>query len=615
MATVIGPNGPSPEFDPRDFLSRVGSLVKEGLVHTLVPLLPVLLNLEGRPYTLSSHFPFEALFATWLPQSSVLKTGRQVSKSTSLASHGIILANSIEHFKTLYVTPLYEQIRRFSNNYVRPFIEQSPVKTLWLSTQTENSVLQRSFRNHSIMHFSYAFLDADRIRGIKSDKCCYDEVQDLDRNHIPIINETMSYSKYGIEQYTGTPKTRDNTLEGLWLRSSMAEWCVPCHNCKHLNIPRMGYDLEKMIGPLHDDISEDNPAVICAKCRKGINPREGRWVHEKSHLRHAFVGYHVPQILMPLHYGNYDKWAKLLAKQSGASNTTPAMFYNEVLGESYDLATKLLNMTDLERACCLHENKEEVALKVKLRYTHRVMGVDWGGGGEDGVSFTTIAIAGLLPNGQIHIIYGKRSLTPHDHLGEAQEVLRLFNKFGCELLAHDYTGAGNLRETFIVHAGMSRDRSMPCQYVRTASRNILNFVPATVQHPRDYYRIDKPRSLQLTCYAIKLGRVQLFKYDFVDNDNPGLCNDFLALIENKVETAQGGDMYTIIRNEQFTDDFAHAANLACCALWHMTGGWPVFTEGRIQPLTPDQERSIGNPETDWTPRDGYYDSMGGYMGV
>lgn len=535
--------------------------------------------------------------------------------STSIAATGIILANSIPYFRLLYVTPLYEQIRRFSNNYVRPFIEQSPIRALWTSTTTENSVLQRSFKNQSMMHFSYAFLDADRIRGIKSDITCYDEIQSLDRAHIPIINETMSYSKYGMERYTGTPLTRDNTLEGLWLRSSMAEWAVPCMSCKKLNIPRMGYDLEKMIGPLHDNIGLGPgkvPATICAnsKCRKPIDPRIGRWLHEKPGLKHKFAGYHVPQIIMPLHYANYDKWAKLLAKQNGAGNVTTGMFYNEVLGESYDLATKLLSMTDLEKAGCLHENKEDVAAALITKYTNRVLGVDWGGGGEDGVSFTTISVAGLTPTGQIHIIYGKRSLTPHDHLGEAREVLRLYNKFNCDIVCHDYTGAGTLRETFMVHAGFPRERLMPCQYVRTASRNIINFVPATIQHPRDYYRIDKPRSLQLTCYAIKLGKVLTFKYDFVDNDNPGLLTDFLSLIENKIERDQGGEIYTIIRNEQFSDDFAHATNLACCCLWHMTGSWPVFTEGNgaYPPAPPDIDP--GNDA--W--REDRGGGMGGYLG-
>src|SRR5262249_20334736 len=75
----------------------------------------------------------------------------------------------------LYITPLYEQIRRFSTNYVRSFIDQSPIKHLWLGTHTENSVLQRTFSNNSKMIFSFAYLDADRTRGVSSDFVSFDE--------------------------------------------------------------------------------------------------------------------------------------------------------------------------------------------------------------------------------------------------------------------------------------------------------------------------------------------------------------------------------------------------------------------------------------------------------
>ena len=149
-------------------------LINNGL-HNLGPLLPMLLNLKGHPYTLEDHFPFEPFFNTYMAQNIVLKCGRQVSKSTSLAAQGVVTAGTIPFFNTLYVTPLYEMIRRFSNNYVRGFIDQSPVKNLWCSSSTSSNVLQRSFTNNSNMFFSFAFLDADRTRGLNCDKIGFDE--------------------------------------------------------------------------------------------------------------------------------------------------------------------------------------------------------------------------------------------------------------------------------------------------------------------------------------------------------------------------------------------------------------------------------------------------------
>jgi len=150
-------------------------LAQSGRLPNFAPLLPMVLTLDGKPYSLENHFQFETLFYTRMPKSMVLKTGRQVGKSTVGSAHGVITCTSIPYFRTLYITPLFEQVRRLSNNYVRPFIEQSPLRTLWLGTNTENSVLQRSFRNYSMMQFSFALLDADRVRGVKADKLVIDE--------------------------------------------------------------------------------------------------------------------------------------------------------------------------------------------------------------------------------------------------------------------------------------------------------------------------------------------------------------------------------------------------------------------------------------------------------
>jgi phage terminase large subunit GpA-like protein len=133
-------------------------------------------------------------------------------------------------------------------------------------------------------------LTVDRVRGIPANHCCFDEVQDIDYNHVPVILETMGGQKIRLELYAGTSKTLDNTLEGIWSSSSQAEWVIPCQNCKYENVPAMGQDIEKMIGPYRKDISEMAPGVICAKCRSPIHPRKGFWVHKFPERRWTFAG-------------------------------------------------------------------------------------------------------------------------------------------------------------------------------------------------------------------------------------------------------------------------------------------------------------------------------------
>lgn len=526
--------------------------------------------------------------------------------STSLASHGVMLSNCIPHFRTLYVTPLYEQIRRFSNNYVRKFIDQSPVKSLWSGTSTENSVLQRSFKNYSVMLFSFALLDADRVRGISAHKVAIDEVQDMDPDHIPIIRETMSHSPFGsLMQLTGTPKSMDNPLQGLWVRSSQAEWFVPCHACGEWNIPTMDYHLDAMIGPMHSAISEEYPGTVCHKCRSPIFPRQGHWVHRYPDRRYSMAGYHVPQIIMPLHYARPDKWNELCAKRDGWGGTSQAVYYNEVMGESIDSGQKLVSETEIKRAATLPwentpDNPSVDMLRMLKHYPMRILAADWGGGGQDGVSFTTLALLGFSPSGRIDLLWGKRLVLSQDHLKEAHEALTWLRFFRCHLFAHDYTGAGIVRETVMVQAGFDLNKVMPIQYVRAAASNLMRFVEATPLHNRNHYRLDKTRCLLYVCQAIKLGLLQSFRYDYTNADNPGLLHDFLALVEEKAESRTGSDIYTITRNPMLTDDFAQAVNIGCAALWHANDAWPDYAKATAAgQLTAAQVQAAGSVDYGW----------------
>jgi hypothetical protein len=595
-----------------DRIMSLYELAEHGGIQTLELLLPGLLNLNGKPYELGDHFPFAPLFRCLMPKKQVWKTGRQVSKSTSLASHGVVLSNAIPHFKTLYVTPLYEQIRRFSTNYVRPFIDQSPVKAAWLGTSTEKSVLQRSFTNLSLMIFSFALLDADRVRGISAHKVAIDEIQDMDPDHLPIIEEVMSHSPWQLSQFTGTPKSLDNPIEGQWKRSSQAEWFIPCHNagCKTngkttWNIPSREYHLADMIGPMHPHISERYPGVVCHKCRRPIVPRAGHWVHKRKDQRWQFAGYHVPQLLLPLHYGDPAMWSALLQKQAGAGGITEATFWNEVLGESVDAGQKLVSETELKAACVLpwvnNPKRPDHQIRDRLpHYKQRMLAIDWGGGGETGVSHTVVALLGFKNTGEIDVLWGARLLFGADHLREAREIMRYAKVFNVDFIAHDYTGAGTVRDTVLIQSGYDPDKIISITLQRTAAQDLMVHKPPTPLHHRAHYQLDKARSLLYTCQAIKLKQVKFFQYDWKAQDDPGLVADFLALVSEKTETRLVGDVFVITRNTLLSDDFAHAVNFGCSALWMVNDAWPNFAKlAGLARITPAQMQAAGNYEYGW----------------
>lgn len=519
--------------------------------------------------------------------------------STSLAAQGVVFSNSIPYFSTLYVTPLFEMIRRFSHNYVRQFLEESPARKLFLGAKTMNSVLQRTFLNGAAMYFSYAFLDAERTRGIPADKNVIDEVQDMNYDFLQIIHETLSGSPYALKQYAGTPKSLDNTIEKLWQDSSQAEWVIQCHHpgCGHFNIPASDWDLMDMIGPWHRDITQEFAGVVCAKCStsevlRPLNPRAGRWVHKFPERRWTQAGYHVPQIIMPMHYANPEKWDALVGKMNGRANTTPTTFLNEVCGESCDAGSKLLTVTDLKAACVLPwPRKAKEASKHTKRYVRRILSIDWGGGGgkvkgaaaktgeqkRERTSYTTFAVLGMTPAGMIDTVWGHRSVRTHDWEYEASLAVEIMNVFKCSHIAHDYSGAGEGRLVLLYQSGLPPANILNIRY-QGFGHNIINFHEATDDHPHNWYALDKSRSLVTTCMAVKYGLVRFFQYDYETADNPGLLEDFMALVEEKVDSRLGSDAYVIVRNPNKPDDFAHSVNMGCAALWHMTGRWPNIAQ-------------------------------------
>lgn len=427
-----------------------------------------------------------------------------------------------------------------------------------------------------------------------SAQICLHNCQDLNYDFVQVIHECLSGSPYGIKQFAGTPKSLDNTMEKLWQDSSQAEWVIKCQHggCNHFNIPSVGYDLMDMIGPWHRDISEKTPGIVCALCRKPLNPRQGRWQHMFKERRWTQAGYHFPQVIMPMHYANQEKWDTLIGKQQGRANTTPTTFLNEVCGESSDTGAKLLTVTELKAACVLPwACRATEAVRHVKNYTKRVLSVDWGGGGgalrssggktgeqrRERTSYTTLAVMGVTPNGLVDVLWGHRSVRTHDWEYEARLCLEAIAQFKCSHIVHDYSGAGEGRLVLLYQSGMTSANILNVRY-QGFGHDIMNFHEATDDHPHAWYAVDKSRSIVTTCMAIRYGLIRFFKYDYLTADQPGLLEDFLALVEEKITSRLGSDLYAIVRNPNKPDDFAHSVNMGACALWRMSGKWPKIAE-------------------------------------
>ena len=118
---------------------------------------------------------------------------------------------------------------------------------------------------------------------------------------------------------------------------------------------------------------------------------------------------------------------------------------------------------------------------------------------------------------------------------------------------------------------------IPVQYVASSKYNLFTHVGPTENHSRPYFRADRNRSLLYTIGSLSNGTLNFFQYDGGTGEKGvSLMDDFLALIEEKTDGRGGSGAYQIIHNPAVPDDFAHAVNIGCLALWHVTGLWPNF---------------------------------------
>ena len=215
-----------------------------------------LIHLDGQKFDFSGREYLRPIYNGGY-QHILLKTGRQVEKSTALANNIIIESVIRPYFKTVYVSPSHSQTRQFSSDKLKPWIEKSPlIRRYFQNSGVSQQVFEKGFTNGSMVFLRSAFLTADRCRGLSAHLLCLDEIQDILISNVPVIAECLSHSPHALKVYSGTPKTLENTIEQYWSGSSMCEWMVPCER----HTPRVWNFLDER------NIGKHGP--VCCKCKK-----------------------------------------------------------------------------------------------------------------------------------------------------------------------------------------------------------------------------------------------------------------------------------------------------------------------------------------------------------
>jgi hypothetical protein len=517
-----------------------------------------LLRIDGKPVNLEDYPMFLAVYDGGF-KKTLLKTSRQVGKSTTLSNFSCAESISIPHFKTLFISPSQEQTHKFSTDRVGKTIIYSPlVKKHFVGDAATNRVMARSFKNGAIIYFSYAEDDADRVRGVSADRLCLDEAQDINLEAVvPVVKETIQESEYRYETYCGTPKSMDNPIESMWQSSTQTEWAIKCGSCGKYSIILSESQL-RPLGP------------ICTKCQAYLNPREGVWIDTNRKFQATIKGFHISRPIMPksvpaawpegpLRDKAREKWLDVWDKLEGPNAYALTTFRNEVLGVSDSEGTRLISMEDLENMCDgppispvpTVENMRDV-MKVSA-------GFDWSGGGTEVKSRTVLTIQGQLTSGRIRLLYFKifPGSAPMEEMNEITQTVKNYDSRGAMFMGGD-AGEGNMNMDTLRNRFQNPKRIIKIRYVGNQAVYIK-------WNPHGFfYTLHRTPAIDSIMSLFKMG-----KYQFPANKKI-MEVAFSDIMNEHVEiTTQGRKRWDHAHNKP--DDFLHAMVFGRLALQISTG--------------------------------------------
>jgi hypothetical protein len=467
---------------------------------------------------------------------------RQSEKSTTMGNSVLTRCCLREYYRTLFISPTQTQTETFSRDRITAPIAQSPKLQFYKGAPSKgypDNVLYKKFITQSDITFRYAYLSADRSRGVSADGLIIDELQDILVDVIPIVQEAVSHSPIKSFRYAGTPKSVENTMNAYWEKfSTKCEWMIPCDACNHWNLPG-----EKNIGRFF---------LICSRCGKQIFPDNPRcqWASMRSEewLRNppigsVYQGFRVPQIVV-----SWVVWREIIDKMEGRGYTR-GQFMNEVLALAFDHADRLLTR-EMLRACC-DQNRRMDAAEKSIGREDLYMGIDWGGGGADESSLTAVCIGGYR-NGRFTYIYFKRYegaeadadvMIPH--------LLGLIDKFKPRIIGYDHGGGHVYGQSLINRYGLRRLARY--QYVNT---KLLYFDSKLMR-----FMANRTEVLMALINAIRSGKDIVFPR-WEDFETP-FADEFLSVFQE--QDVRGNAI--VSKTPGMTDDTLHAA--AYCLLASM----------------------------------------------
>lgn len=513
-----------------------------------------LLQIDGKPVNLVDYPMFVDIYDGGYAKMCLM-TCRQVGKSTTLANFAIAESIAIPHFGTFFIAPTQEQTHKFSTGRVGKTLSFSPlVKKYFTTERTSNRVLSREFSNGSEILFSYAADDADRCRGPTANRLMLDEVQDMVLDAVlPVVKECISQRTPSFETYCGTPKTFENSIQGIWQTSSMSEWAMRCTGCGRYSVIRS----EKQCGKF---------GPICTKCGTYLNPRLGQWV-DTQRGPWTIKGFHVSRPIMPICVEacwNSErekevarlKWSELLDKLEGPNAYALAKFRNEVLGVSDSQGRRIVTIDRLLELC----DGPPLAMKpgpLQIQGIDRIVaGVDWSGGGSQIKSRTVLWILGKVVGRERYRTLYFEILPGSSPVQEAKRIAAIIANFPNVAVVACDAGEGNANTDML----RSELRGFnPNQVVKIRYGAAKYY--ARWDKEGNFYSINRTNAIDSLMSALNRGEIQFPK----DPQKEIMATAFKDIMNEYEEVSESG--YRTWKHALTNpDDCLHALNFARIAM-------------------------------------------------
>ena len=509
---------------------------------------------EGRLQKLED-FPMLKHIYDHMPQKLILKCSRKTLKSTLISNFICLNLIRWNYFKMMYVGPQELTTKYFSSNYIPPRFDSPKIKNILLKGWFKNDVFEKILDDtHSSVLFRYVSDDATRTRGPAVDCLVYDEVQDIQYDQIPIIQETMAMSPYKREIFAGTPLDSTNTIHRIWKTSNQLEWMMKCAGCNHWNSLTEGNDPLGMIQP---------QGFSCSKCHKVLNSRHGEWVSMNPGSS-LLTGYHLAQPLLPHFNEDPKEWKEIYEKvHSGRYDLRVVM--NETFGLTYDVGSKPITQEELIKVCTLGEqyvgssdDTLNILKRNKSRYRVYTMGVDWG------VSMSqsrTVATMGAVRDDGVYEVFFAKVYRGYDYEAHIKDIAEKANSVNAFCVSD--SGPDPIRGIKLCEL-TSIQRSQLAAYRRT--KVIQHFEPGTYDWRQNRWVLHRSDVISLVIRQLKAGRILFPQWDDMSEYMQDLLNVYI-----EVRDGLYGQELIYDHHPKQPDDAMHSLVFAVCAAYMATG--------------------------------------------